>query len=95
MLAGIDELGCGVVPIPNVPAPAVMQIDPTTGLPTWGPGGVGGPTTLATALAAGVLTVTVNGISAVVRLRGDVVEDAFGQNLGFLLSFSEEVANGM
>jgi hypothetical protein len=37
------------------------------------------------ALAAGVLTVTVNGVSAVVSLRGDWVEDAFGADLGYLL----------
>jgi hypothetical protein len=84
-LAGVDELGCGVVPIPNGTPGQVMQIDPATGLPMWGAGGTGGPTTVATAFVAGVLTVTVNGVSTNVNLRGQLVEDAFGIGLGYLL----------
>jgi hypothetical protein len=84
-LAGVDDLGCGLILIPNGTPGQVMQMDPTTGLPVWGPGGAGGPTTVATAFAAGVLTVTVNGVSTVVNLRGQLVEDAFGVDLGYLL----------
>jgi hypothetical protein len=69
----------------------VMQIDPLTSLPVWGPGGPGSTTAVATTLTAGVLTVTVGsassptGVSANVNLRGQLLEDAFGVDLGYLL----------
>lgn len=90
-LAGVDELGCGVVPIPNGTPGQVMQIHPTSGLPVWGPGGAGGPTTVVTTFAAGVLTVTVGstsshtGVAASATLQGQLLEDAFGVDLGYLL----------
>jgi hypothetical protein len=97
MLAGMDELGCGVVPIPNGMPGQVMQINPS-GQPVWGlangdgAGGTQGvPATVVTAFAAGVLTVTVGsasspiGVSASVNLRGQLLEDTFGADLGYLL----------
>jgi hypothetical protein len=84
-LVGVDELGCGVVPIPNGTPGQVMQLDPTSGLPVWGPGEPGGPTMVATTFVAGVLTVTVNGVAASATLQGQLLEDAFGVDLGYLL----------
>lgn len=85
-VAGIDELGCRVVGIPNGAVGEVLQMLPT-GLPGFGPdpGGGGSPTTVALGFVAGVLTATVNGVGATINLRGTLAEDLAGTPLGYWL----------
>lgn len=88
-VAGVDELGCRLVSIPNGAVGEVLQMLPGPGgtpIPGYGPGGGGaGPTTVALALANGVLTATVNGVAATVNLRGQLAQDLAGNNLGYWL----------
>lgn len=79
-VAGVDELGCRVVAIPNGAVGEVLQILPS-GLPGYGPGG--GPTVVGLAVAGGALQVTVNGVTA--SLLGVLAQDLAGNDLGYWL----------
>lgn len=81
-LIGLGELGCSAA-LPPPPGPGYVVMSTADGL-QWVPAGEGGgPTTVELAVAGGVLTVTVNGVSD--SLVGVLVEDAFGVELGYLL----------
>lgn len=80
-VAGIDELGCRVVGIPNGAVGEVLQILPG-GKPGYGPGG-GGPTMVALLMDGGILTVTVNGVQA--SMTGVLAQDLAGTLLGYWL----------
>jgi hypothetical protein len=80
-LIGLGELGCSEA-LPSPPGPGYVVMSTPDGL-QWVPAGEGGPTTVDLAVAGGVLTVTVNGVSD--SLAGVLVEDAFGVGLGYLL----------
>lgn len=89
-VAGVDELGCRTVAMPNGAVGEVMQILPS-GLPGYGPdpgGGGGGPTTVVLAFVGGVLTATVNGVAANINLRGQLAQDLAGNDLGYWLPLS-------
>ena len=85
MVAGLDELGCSVVGVPNGAMGSVLTIDPASGRPAWLPSVSSGPVTLTATLSQGRLTVTVNGATVTVKLHGELVADAFGAPLGYLL----------
>lgn len=88
-VAGVDELGCRVVPIPNGAVGEVLQILPGPGgtpLPGYGPGGGGGgPMTFGGSLANGVLTLTVQGTTLTFNLRSSLAVDLAGTPLGYWL----------
>jgi hypothetical protein len=79
-LVGIGELGCSEAMTPP-PAPGLVPTSTPDGI-AWQPLSAGGAPVVVITASAGVLTVTVNGVSA--NLAGVPVADAFGTPLGYL-----------